>query len=77
MQLLPREEEMCSLMNFTPEERCELQCPDMESLAEKVSVTFLILATCIPLCFAYLPFGAPGNSLMMVLVMLCHGHALL
>jgi hypothetical protein len=37
MQLLPREEEMCSLMNFTLEERCELQCPDMEALAEKVS----------------------------------------
>lgn len=36
MQLLPREEEMCSLMNFAPEERSELQCPDMEALAEKV-----------------------------------------
>ncbi|WIA28837.1 hypothetical protein OEZ86_011364 [Tetradesmus obliquus] len=35
MQLLPREEEMCSLMNFAPEERSELQCPDMEALAEK------------------------------------------
>eukprot|EP00882_Tetradesmus_deserticola_P029136 GHRQ01032562.1.p2 GENE.GHRQ01032562.1~~GHRQ01032562.1.p2 ORF type:complete len:100 (+),score=25.30 GHRQ01032562.1:298-597(+) len=35
VQLLPREEEMCSLMNFTPEQRRELQCPNTEALAEQ------------------------------------------
>jgi hypothetical protein len=46
MQLLPREEDMCSLMNFTPEERCELQCPELEALAEKVSAACKLARVC-------------------------------
>eukprot|EP00879_Flechtneria_rotunda_P023117 GHRR01024437.1.p1 GENE.GHRR01024437.1~~GHRR01024437.1.p1 ORF type:complete len:173 (+),score=39.15 GHRR01024437.1:579-1097(+) len=32
---LPQESEMASLMNFTPEERHELQCPEMQAHAAK------------------------------------------
>eukprot|EP00878_Enallax_costatus_P035849 GHUV01040088.1.p1 GENE.GHUV01040088.1~~GHUV01040088.1.p1 ORF type:complete len:486 (+),score=115.66 GHUV01040088.1:144-1601(+) len=35
MQLMPTESEMASLMNFTPEERHELQSSEMEALAEQ------------------------------------------
>lgn len=35
LQLLPQEDEMSSLMNFTPQERAELQLPHLVALAEK------------------------------------------